>query len=1420
MQPDRRIADGAREDPRAPAAAAETKICLICEGVSSTRATTCASCGCRLVPLDAVHFPLRRGEEDAANPMIGHLVDGKYRLTGVVGRGGMGTVFRAVHRVSLVPVALKILHPRFAADPTHRQTFLAEARKAGRVVHEHSARILDVGECDDGTVYIAMELVEGITLHERIHGEPRLSPAQVAMILHQLARTLNEAHRAGVVHRDLTPRNIMVQVRDGRPFAKILDFGIARMAASEALHGEPATERDLFANPPYSAPEHLAGQAVDPRSDLYSLGVLAYEALTGRLPAEGATRRDLAQATLEGRLRPLPALPGVPAVLSRLVTRLLALDPQQRPASAAEVVEILDRILQPQAARLRVFAFLVLLLGLLAVAVVYSGQQTPFLRKERGALQLAAALDPQSPAQELRSAELSSLLFSFGGFVPDRLVVEARQGQDLRTTFGDLAPQVDRARDLLTLDSTTSPTYAGMLRTLASWSTTGPVDLEFRAGARLLGQARLRIDDRAPLVSLAASAPGVFHARSWIDVVIDEDGGVLSGRLLCQRDQSGVREPIELDATQIGPGRHRLTAELFAPRYGDARGTGPLQIGVEVTDRAGNVGASAVWLEFAGMDLTAPRFVLRSAPRGAVRYGPSGARLFVEVDVAEPGLQLEVRPPRTEQPLQLAADRGEGSNRLEFLLPAVDEPPDEPFPAGQWEFTLVDAHGNRSPNQVLELRFESEDLGARFLVEPGTSGAVEVADRWIVGGDVRLQLECNPIYVPTAARLRRLGGQRDAARAELAGAGPGAGSIQLHALAAGSYQLEVDLSDQDRAGVQRLPLELHCLPQPPVLDLPDVRHARFLLELLQLGLLRESEDRRLESGAAWRLEPPEFELVRGRIWAGPPDNLVPIEVPAQRPEPSRLIGDLPLLPGPNVLALELRDPLGRPLVVRVGGAPAPPAPVPQAVHVATIHHAAKRISLREPELRLEFGQPVRISCSSTLPFRADDELLLFLDDEPIRADRIRPQGTRCELQFLVAFDRIAAAARLTGLAASDFAAERDSVVPLRIETPAGPEELQLQVRTIRSNLASLRLDRLAAPAARLPEALAMIELAPVFAPERGLVLDPVPADIAARAQYRSDAPLTVRNIATCFLQRWELTRREYWSIVTACPALAAIGDPPALVHACDPLGLARLQPEALMPREFRGDAERFASHIASGPDRAMTGIDFYQAWTVTRLAGLLLAGDCELFRLPYAVELELAALGEQRDQVRLHGTTVTAEAWQLAGVRIGDPLFWPPTHAEALASGDRAAADGASWFSGLDFGVREWVGDLPMLRDESAARLLAEWIADHGRHDEHATALARGRLEAPGALPLLQRLGVVRGTPFGDASSLVDGLRGGRLRLEGDAGLPPSMPGVVRTLHLRRDGAGLLPGEREPHLAQTGMRLAGGAAFVAKVRAQ
>ena len=270
-------------------------ICLSCEGVTATAAERCGHCGVSLLPLDSVHYPERRGEADAGNPLLGSVVDGKYRLEGVLGRGGLGTVFQAERIGSLMKVALKLLHPKFSEHPEYRRGLLPEARRAATVTNERCARLLDVGETSDGGTYLAMELVQGATLDELVR-DGRLMPSHAVDILVQVAEALVAIHAVGLVHCDLSPRNVMVAVRNGELVAKVLDFGIARPVSMPAAKDLAVGGFSGFVSPAFSAPEHLAGQTVDSRADFYSFGALAWLMLAGgRLALAADSRPSLRQ---------------------------------------------------------------------------------------------------------------------------------------------------------------------------------------------------------------------------------------------------------------------------------------------------------------------------------------------------------------------------------------------------------------------------------------------------------------------------------------------------------------------------------------------------------------------------------------------------------------------------------------------------------------------------------------------------------------------------------------------------------------------------------------------------------------------------------------------------------------------------------------------------------------------------------------------------------------------------------------------------------------------------------------------------------------------------------------------------------------------------------------------------------------------
>ncbi|HKR71152.1 MAG TPA: serine/threonine-protein kinase [Streptosporangiaceae bacterium] len=251
----------------------------------------------------------------------------RYRLDELIASGGMGSVWRAVDLVLDRPVAVKLLRDELAQHPDTIARFRAEARHAAGLSHPAIAQVYDFGEASgDKPAFIVMELIDGPPLTALI-ADGALPPDQVLDILAQVAGGLAVAHAAGVVHRDIKPGNILI---DRAGLVKITDFGVAYAAGSVPL----TRTGTLLGTPAYLAPERVAGKAAGPASDLYSLGMVAYESLTGQVPFTG-TAMEIA---LAHRLQSLPPLPaGVPPELSKLIADLTARDPARRPASAGEV---------------------------------------------------------------------------------------------------------------------------------------------------------------------------------------------------------------------------------------------------------------------------------------------------------------------------------------------------------------------------------------------------------------------------------------------------------------------------------------------------------------------------------------------------------------------------------------------------------------------------------------------------------------------------------------------------------------------------------------------------------------------------------------------------------------------------------------------------------------------------------------------------------------------------------------------------------------------------------------------------------------------------------------------------------------------------------------------------------------------------
>jgi serine/threonine-protein kinase len=275
---------------------------------------------------------------------IGQRLAGRYMLLETIGEGGMAVVWRAVDTRLGRDVAVKLLRPEMAADPSVAARFEEEARHAAALAHESVATVYDAGS-DGGTAFIVMELVPGPSVARMLARLGALRPGQAVAIAAAVAGALDAAHQQGIVHRDVKPGNILVGV-DGR--VRLADFGIAR-AMAEA---RTTSSGMILGSLPYLSPRLLEGAGGGPEDDLYALGVVVFEMLTGALPLPAASPAALAAARHATQPpRPSSLAPTVPRDLDELVGRLMAPDPARRPRSAAEVrasLEAWRRSLPPE----------------------------------------------------------------------------------------------------------------------------------------------------------------------------------------------------------------------------------------------------------------------------------------------------------------------------------------------------------------------------------------------------------------------------------------------------------------------------------------------------------------------------------------------------------------------------------------------------------------------------------------------------------------------------------------------------------------------------------------------------------------------------------------------------------------------------------------------------------------------------------------------------------------------------------------------------------------------------------------------------------------------------------------------------------------------------------------------------------------
>ncbi len=281
------------------------------------------------------------------DPLVGQVLAGRYRIDRLLGTGGMGAVYRAEHVHMRKVMALKVLHREMTVMPEIVARFEREAVAAARIEHPNVATATDFGRLEDGAFYLVLEFVEGKSLSQALEEVGTFPPLRAVHVARQIAEALAAAHGAGVVHRDLKPDNVMLVEREGdRDFAKVLDFGIAKVQHGDdvADAAEPVLTQagSVFGTPSYMSPEQAKGDAVDARSDLYTLGMILYELLSGQTAFVANELIAILTKTLTEEAPPLPE--SVPLPLRELVMKLLRKEPGERIQTAEELARELGSL--------------------------------------------------------------------------------------------------------------------------------------------------------------------------------------------------------------------------------------------------------------------------------------------------------------------------------------------------------------------------------------------------------------------------------------------------------------------------------------------------------------------------------------------------------------------------------------------------------------------------------------------------------------------------------------------------------------------------------------------------------------------------------------------------------------------------------------------------------------------------------------------------------------------------------------------------------------------------------------------------------------------------------------------------------------------------------------------------------------------
>jgi serine/threonine-protein kinase len=283
------------------------------------------------------------------DPLIGRIINDRFTISALIARGGMGKVYRAEQAPLGRVCALKVLNPNYQGDkdPEFHKRFFLEASIASKLTHPNTVTIFDYGRTDDDIYYMAMEYLEGVTLHRAIREAGHFPEDRAAHVARQVCRALREAHALGVIHRDLKPANVfLVRHGDETDFVKVLDFGLVKNVSG--VGAEELTRTGLFmGSPKYMAPEQIRGEKVDARTDVYALGVILYQMLTGKVPFDRPNSVNILMAHVNEPPPPMRTMnPNIElsAAMEEIVARCLAKDPDARFRSMDDVLAALKQV--------------------------------------------------------------------------------------------------------------------------------------------------------------------------------------------------------------------------------------------------------------------------------------------------------------------------------------------------------------------------------------------------------------------------------------------------------------------------------------------------------------------------------------------------------------------------------------------------------------------------------------------------------------------------------------------------------------------------------------------------------------------------------------------------------------------------------------------------------------------------------------------------------------------------------------------------------------------------------------------------------------------------------------------------------------------------------------------------------------------